>query len=356
MAARETILVTGAGTGLGTQLVKVFLAAGFRVRAADGEGRPFAFGGSRVGELRGEWSDRAWGRRLGGDADYVVHAGHHEDDVPWPMMRATNVDGTMDLWAEACEASVRRFIFISSGALYGSQAGPISEDCELAPATEFQRSKYLAEKGLVRAHWREDGPELVILRPSLIIGPNGCAGAMLAAVPAFYKHFLGFALRAFGGSETNVIHALDVARATRHLLRHGATGEVYNVTTQEVLPFSEFLNIACREYGVTLLPLPMVYLPDGGLARLAASLGRNPMVRNLAAGASASVWARLREEHGLKAGLEPRWRDEEVYMASHERVLDTRKLGATGFDWRFPDFRSAIRDTLEWYRAERWIP
>jgi UDP-glucose 4-epimerase len=88
----------------------------------------------------------------------------------------TNVEGTKRL-ASACEGagSVRRFIFLSSAAVYGRPCdGVLTEDDRLAPELQdwYGRSKLLAETWLAEFS-KQSHMEMMILRPPLVYGPGG---------------------------------------------------------------------------------------------------------------------------------------------------------------------------------------
>jgi nucleoside-diphosphate-sugar epimerase len=84
-----------------------------------------------------------------------------------------NVDGTMRLAEQALEFGVKRFIFISSIGVNGSQThGEAFTECSaLAPHATYAESKRQAEEQL-RAKLENSTMELVVIRPPLIYAAN----------------------------------------------------------------------------------------------------------------------------------------------------------------------------------------
>ncbi len=84
-----------------------------------------------------------------------------------------NVQGTLRLASKAYEAGVRRFVYVSSIAVNGASimGCPFSSESLPQPHSLFSKSKYRAEL-LLRNLERNKNLEVVIVRPTLVYGPN----------------------------------------------------------------------------------------------------------------------------------------------------------------------------------------
>jgi len=79
-----------------------------------------------------------------------------------------NVLATMRLADRAARHGVRQFIFPSSGAVYGVRAEPrITEDLELMPISDYNKTKMVAERVLLSY---ADRMTVTILRPATVCG------------------------------------------------------------------------------------------------------------------------------------------------------------------------------------------
>jgi nucleoside-diphosphate-sugar epimerase len=88
--------------------------------------------------------------------------------------RSVNVAGTLNLARQAFELGVKRFVFVSSVGVNGSQTllgKPFTEVDLPNPVNPYALSKWEAEKGLLQIAY-ETGLEIVIIRPPLVYGYN----------------------------------------------------------------------------------------------------------------------------------------------------------------------------------------
>lgn len=161
------VLITGAGGRVG-RATRTVLQLQHLVRGLD---RVPAPGVDAVGDL-GDASLIA--RALHG-VEAVVHCAAlhapHVGRVDEREFQRINVDATVALWHAARAAGVRRFVFTSTTALYGTDAAAraraawITEDMLPRPRSIYHRSKLAAEQALREAA-SGGGPPVTVLRLS----------------------------------------------------------------------------------------------------------------------------------------------------------------------------------------------
>ena len=96
---------------------------------------------------------------------------------PRAAFERANVDAPARLAQAAIAARVRRFVFISSIGVLGNRSDrPLTESDAPAPAEPYAESKLRAEHVLAEIA-RPTSMQVVILRPTLVYGPN-CPGNM----------------------------------------------------------------------------------------------------------------------------------------------------------------------------------
>jgi nucleoside-diphosphate-sugar epimerase len=132
------------------------------------------------------------------------------------------------LYSACANAGVRRFVQLSSAAVYGDLTGHVDELSTPAPATDYARAKVAMEESLRRTAGRSH-PQLFILRPSIIYGPFSTAWTTRYAARIVDGRWRG--LGRLGEGTCNLIHARDVARAA------------IAATTADVAPGVHVLNI-----------------------------------------------------------------------------------------------------------------
>ena len=152
------VAITGATGFIGRALVARFLADGWQVRALARQSPP-------AGSAGVEWHTWELGHHAGGalvGAAAVVHAAAALGDAPADQHRR-NVDGSLQLLAEARSAGVRRCVFLSSMSAHPDAI-----------------SGYGRDKLAVERAWT--GDDALVIRPGLVLGDAGLAGRLLELV------------------------------------------------------------------------------------------------------------------------------------------------------------------------------
>jgi dihydroflavonol-4-reductase len=236
-------LVIGASGHLGSHLVRILLAGGHGVRALI---RPTS---SRTALLHpeleivlGDILDPPTLASALRGIDWVFHLA--APTTVEPNLVHTVVHGTANVVNEAVRAGVARLIYTSSTTAVGYSRHPdilLDETSNVqTQVTEYHRAKWEAEK-LVLALGQSRGLDLVVVNPSMIVGPlDFRVTPSTAPIQSCLDRGLPFA---FTGGLT-VAHVNDVA--TGHLLAasHGLSGERYILGGERVTVSDYFQLIA----------------------------------------------------------------------------------------------------------------
>ncbi len=161
------ILVTGASGRIGRAV--------YSRLSADHEVRGFDRLSSATADVVGDLTDGARVAQALIGVEAVIHVGGlhapHVGIVPDAEFERVNVEGTRILLSAAARAAVRRIVYTSTTALYGTAATPptaagwVTEETVPAPRTIYHRTKAAAEALLKSA--AEDGAiSVTILRMS----------------------------------------------------------------------------------------------------------------------------------------------------------------------------------------------
>lgn len=123
-------------------------------------------------------NDTDWTEALG-NVDVVVHAAAQAHDesrhgnTSDSAIGEVNVEATMELARQAMVAGVKRFVFISTIGVHGTESGAcgFSENSPARPASDYARSKWRAEENLGKLLAGQD-MQLVIVRAPMVYGPG----------------------------------------------------------------------------------------------------------------------------------------------------------------------------------------
>src|SRR5216684_1929686 len=168
---RMRVLVTGACGYKGTVLVPKLLSSGHEVIAID----TMWFGNYlkphknlNVEQVDVRDSDKI---RLDG-IDAIIHLSSIANDPCWDLDPKLTWEvsalATMQLADKAVRKGVRRFIYASSGSVYGvKEEARVTEDLELKPISEYNKTKMVSERVLLSYR---DKMIVQIIRPATVCG------------------------------------------------------------------------------------------------------------------------------------------------------------------------------------------
>lgn len=216
------ILVTGATGKVGSRLAKRLARRGDGVRALVRDP-------ARAADLREVGVELAAGDLLDADSlvaavggvDAVVHCAAFFRGATPEQAHAVNDLGTRHLASVARAASVKRFVFTSTGLVYGSNGGRLArEDDPCAPTAAYPVSKLAAERFLLGI----EGLDVRVLRLPFVYGDGD--PHIEEAVPLLS----GFP----PAQRMSIAHHVDVAQAVTRLLDAVSPAHrIYNVVDDE---------------------------------------------------------------------------------------------------------------------------
>ena len=170
------IAATGITSGVGRRLAEIAIERGDQIRGlARNPQREDALALAELGVdiVRGDLMNRAALAELCDGADIVIHMAAHVGD--WgaeEQFQRINVDGTRNVLQAAAKSSARRFVQLSSTAVYGRpESGRVTERWPTRKhGPPYDQTKTAAER-LAFAEGKELGLEVSAVRPPLIYGP-----------------------------------------------------------------------------------------------------------------------------------------------------------------------------------------
>lgn len=321
--------VTGASGFFGKALVRALRDRGDSVRAlvrrnpAADELRALG-----VEPVRGDLTDPQGCAALVRAGDTVFHAAARVDvHGRWEEFRRTTVEGTGHLLAAALPQRPRRFVYISSGAVYQTKPGADGFSAARTPARPpgynfYGRAKLEAER-LVQVECARAGCPWTILRLGFLYGAGNLA---------LLRHFVPLAKRnriyviGRGDNRIATLYIDDAVRATLLAAADpAAENQTYDVASEEPVTQRQFLDATIDALGLACTP--------------------RRTIRPLA-----FVCAWLVERLGSWTNHDVHISRTTVALMSADQVVDAGRI-RTELGWR-PEvsFEEGMRRAREWHR------
>lgn len=210
-----------------------------------------------------------WSRALF-DAEVVVHLAarahvmRERNSGPSSEFRIVNVEGALNLARQAANSGVRRFVFISSIGVNGSEsARPFTEADAPNPQEPYAVSKMEAEMGLFDIG-KKAGMEIVVIRPPLVYGAGapGNFGRLIKAVKA------GFPLP-FGAvhNRRTLVGIDNLVSLIASCIEHpSAANQVFLAGDAEDISTSDLLRLVGESLNrrARLIPVPVALMEAVG--------------------------------------------------------------------------------------------
>ena len=233
-----------------------------------------------VGDLSAttDWSSAVTGQEVVIHAAARAHVLAETTADPMATFRSMNVDGTISLARQAAAAGVKRFIFISSIGVNGAETKvkPFTADDVGAPHSDHALSKHEAEIGL-QALARETDLEIVVIRPSLVYGPN--APGNFGMLVRWVTRGLPLPLGAVTTNRRSLVGLENLVDLILTCIDHpNAANQTFLVSDGDDLSTSDLL----RRIGKALnRPARLLPIPASVMNAVLNALGKKSIAQNL---------------------------------------------------------------------------
>jgi UDP-glucose 4-epimerase len=247
------ILVTGGCGFIGSNLIPILLAHGYKVRVLDNlsVGSPAALHGLDVELMVGDICDQQAVIETTRGVDGVVHLAAHTsviDSQKEPLLDfEINARGTLNLLQACVHQGIDRFVFASSNAPIGETTPPIDESKPAHPLSPYGASK-LAGEGYCTAFHGSFGLHTIVLRFANVYGPGSThKGSVVAKFVKDAMHRRQLTIFGDGHQTRDFIYVDDLCRAISKGLQCDCAGEVFQIATgreTQILELAEMVSSA----------------------------------------------------------------------------------------------------------------
>lgn len=234
------VLITGSNSLLGKALVEKFAQNGEKIRCYD-QYKPETIPDG-VEFIQGDLFTMKKLTLACKGVDTIIHLmdKNRAQKTGRRKMKKINITGTKNLLAVTKKMKIKRFIFLSTYAVYGKTTSfPLKEEDRKKPYTAYGKDKLKAEI-LCEAFAKKNEINLTVLRPSVIAGPNVKNTSIL--ITLYMAMGLGndnvMYMSGDGDTRFQLLYPQDAADAFFKVYKAGekAYGLSFNVGSDDVLP------------------------------------------------------------------------------------------------------------------------
>jgi UDP-glucose 4-epimerase len=313
---KSKVLVTGGAGFIGSNLVDALISAGHDVRVADNFSTGFHEfvehnkNSSALEIANTDLVDEESCNKVINGCDVVYHLSANADvRHGWQQpLRDTqqNLVVTQNL-LEACrKQGVRKFIFSSTGSIYGkAKQIPTPEDCAFPTQTSLYAASKLAAEGLINAYAEADVIDATIFRFVSILGQRYTHGHVFDFVKQLLEDPERLKVLGDGNQTKSYLHVDDCTSALVQVLGGTSKLDIFNLGTNETVTVNQSIGIICGALNCD----PVIEYTGG----TEGWIGDNPHI-----------------------------------------FLDTTSIRSTGWS-SARTISESIRDTVEWLVANDWV-
>jgi nucleoside-diphosphate-sugar epimerase len=216
------VLVTGAGGFLGGAVMRSLqMAQGVEVFPL------FRRSCEVHGAIIADLTDSRLAEHLPPQMDLIIHAGGYvpekESTADLEIAMANNAEATLRLLEYSVKAKVKRFVYVSSAAVYGTPVlvGAVGERAEPRPDNAYALSKLAGELMLEPYHFVH-AIETIALRFSYIYGIGMRESSVIKKFARLARDHAPIPLFNSGRDFFDLVHISDAVRAVRAAMHQGA--------------------------------------------------------------------------------------------------------------------------------------
>lgn len=193
----------------------------------------------------------------GVDLVISLAAKHHDFGITREEYFRVNQGGTINLLRCMAQKNIKKLIFFSSVAVYGTQTEPTTEQSPLIPDTDYGKSKLAAENEILKWIKEDKQRSVIIIRPTVIFGPENYGNVYNLIDKIYKKRFI------FVGDGTNiksVAYVENLVDATVFLMEHLIPGvQVFNYSDEPQMTTEQIVKIITEfmPHGIPHFKIPL---------------------------------------------------------------------------------------------------
>ena len=312
--------ITGGSGFLGINLIRYLYSKGNDIVSLDLVGFNYPDMVSKIKHVIGDIRDESKVKELTQGIDIIVHTAAALPLYKPEEIFSTDVDGTRILLENAKENKVKRFVHISSTAVYGiPDHHPLYEDDKLDGVGPYGKAKILAEEECLK--FRKDGLCVPILRPKSFIGPERLG--VFDLLFDWAKDGKGFPMIGNGKNRYQLLDVGDLCEAIYSCatLDHKIVNDTFNIGAKEFKTMREDYQAVLDHAGhgkkiVGLPEKPIIYT-----LRFLETLKLSPLYKRVYETASKDSFVSIEKAEKILR-YKPKFSNQDALLRNYKWYLD----------------------------------
>jgi len=317
------VLITGGSGFLGINLVRHLLKKGYEISTFDLLEFDYKDVRDKIESVKGDIRDRVAVDDAMKGIDIVVHTAaalplYSKEDI-----FSTDIDGSKNVIDSAFDHKVKRFVHISSTAVYGiPDHHPLVETDKLDGVGPYGISKIKAEE--VCAEYRSKGMIVSIIRPKSFIGPE-----RLGVFALFYdwaQDGKGFPMIGSGNNRYQLLDVEDLCEAISLCINadEKVANDTYNIGAKEFTTMKEDYQVVLDNAGFGKKIKGFPAWPMIMMLRVLEAFHLSPLYKWVYETASKDSFVSI-EKAESQLGYKPKFSNKDALLRNYQWYLDNLK-------------------------------
>ena len=313
-------LVTGGAGFLGINLIRFLYNKGHEVVSLDIAEFDYPDINNKIQVIKGDIRDKETVKAAMKDMDIIVHTAaalplYNTNDI-----FSTDIEGTRNLLEAAKKNKIKRFIHISSTAVYGiPDHHPLYEDDKLDGVGPYGKAKIFAEQTCLE--FREEGMCVPIIRPKSFIGPERLG--VFDLLFDWAKDGKGFPMIGNGNNRYQLMDVEDLCEAIYlcAILDKQNVNDTFNIGAKEYTTMKEDYQAVLdyAGFGKKIVPLPEI--PIIILLKILETFKLSPLYKWVYETASKDSFVSI-EKAEKKLGFNPKYSNKDALIRNYKWYIE----------------------------------
>ena len=313
-------LVTGGAGFLGINLIRFLYNKGHEVVSLDIAEFDYPDINNKIQVIKGDIRDKETVKAAMKDMDIIVHTAaalplYNTNDI-----FSTDIEGTRNLLEAAKKNKIKRFIHISSTAVYGiPDHHPLYEDDKLDGVGPYGKAKIFAEQTCLE--FREEGMCVPIIRPKSFVGPERLG--VFDLLFDWVKDGKGFPMIGNGNNRYQLMDVEDLCEAIYlcAILDKQNVNDTFNIGAKEYTTMKEDYQAVLdyAGFGKKIIPLPEK--PVISMLKILETFKLSPLYKWVYETASKDSFVSI-EKAEKKLGFNPKYSNKDALIRNYKWYIE----------------------------------